>query len=170
MKYIILILSLLLTANVQAQSCNQETLSTTTDEREVEVTTDMPKHLTGATITITLANGSSSTVPASKFMVVPRKHKKPVLVVTTNTSKLICQTPQITKSNKNLIQIGASNSTPDIRVRTEVSSVGFRTTVTAEKTITPDVSYYRSDIVGGFGAGVGVDSNGAGRISVGFGF
>jgi hypothetical protein len=39
---------------------------------ELEIKTDVPAYLKGATITVTLADGRSSTVPAEKFKVVPR--------------------------------------------------------------------------------------------------
>jgi hypothetical protein len=50
---------------------------TTTSNAEVvqettEIKTDVPSHLKGATITVRLADGRETTVPAEKFKVVPR--------------------------------------------------------------------------------------------------
>lgn len=68
MKYLLL---LLLTTNSYANSCSS---NTTVDEAVsyYDINANIPNHLKGATITITLANGKSSTVPSEKFKVVPR--------------------------------------------------------------------------------------------------
>jgi len=53
--------------------------STTVDEEvvqsQLEIKTDVPKHLKGATIIVRTADGKESVVPAEKFKVVPRKQQ-----------------------------------------------------------------------------------------------
>ena len=51
---------------------------TTTSEEvaaQQEITTDVPAHLKGATITVRLADGRESSVPAEQYKVVPRKQQ-----------------------------------------------------------------------------------------------
>lgn len=50
---------------------------------QLEIKTDVPKYLKGATITVKLADGRETTVPAEKFKVVPRKQQ----FVTTDTKQ-----------------------------------------------------------------------------------
>lgn len=52
---------------------------------QLEIKTDVPKFLEDATITVTLKNGASTTVPARLFKVVPRKQQ----FLTTQTQKSI---------------------------------------------------------------------------------
>lgn len=75
MKKIILILILGLTTQAQALTCGveKETQETVTKQ---EVTTPTPEYLKGATITVTLANGSTVKMSADSYMVVPRKQVK----------------------------------------------------------------------------------------------
>jgi len=53
---------------------------------KLEINTDVPKYLRGATITVHLADGRETTVPAEKFKVVPRKQQ--YLTTRTERSKV----------------------------------------------------------------------------------
>jgi len=87
MKYAILFLTMFLTnAIAKAESCTEQTSASQVLE-QTEIKTDVPKHLVGATITVTLANGKSSTVPAEKFKVVPRLQQYLVTKVSQSTVK-----------------------------------------------------------------------------------
>lgn len=73
----------LISSLAQADCVDQNTENT-----EVETTTistDVPKHLKGARITITLADGRTSTVPAELFKVVPRKQQRVITKVKSST-------------------------------------------------------------------------------------
>lgn len=63
------------------------------DSQEVqdvtELTTEVPAHLVGATITVRLADGQTSVVPAEKFKVVPRAQQFIVTKVKTS-SQITC--------------------------------------------------------------------------------
>jgi hypothetical protein len=66
---------------------------TTTSSEEVvteetEIRTDVPNHLRGATITVKLANGTESTVPAERFKVVPRLQQFLVAKTQKNTETM----------------------------------------------------------------------------------
>ena len=87
MKYAIIFLTMFLTNVVaKAESCTEHTSASQVLE-QTEIKTDVPKHLIGATITVTLANGKSSTVPAEKFKVVPRLQQYLVTKVSQSTVK-----------------------------------------------------------------------------------
>lgn len=84
---LVMFLSFFLGMYVNAEECStQESELATTGELLIK--TDVPKYLEGATITVTLANGKSSTVPAEKFKVVPRKQQ----FITTHTNKTVVKT------------------------------------------------------------------------------
>ncbi len=85
MKYLIAAV-LLMAYSVQAEDCT-ETVDINHGKDRYEITTDVPAHLRGATITVTQADGSSSTVPAERFKVVPRAQQ--FLITTLETYKVI---------------------------------------------------------------------------------
>jgi len=72
---------------------------------QLEINTDLPKHLVGAKITVTLADGSSSTVPAEKFKVVPRKQQF-ITTKTTEKSVMTC-TKNVKSDKRHIISAGA---------------------------------------------------------------
>lgn len=85
MKYIIVFTLLLFSFSSYAgESCSTEQSSDKVDEQMV-ISTDVPKHLKGATICVRLANAKESCVPAERFKVVPRKQQ----YLVTKTSKSI---------------------------------------------------------------------------------
>lgn len=60
--------------------------------KQLEIKTDVPSHLKGATIIVRLADGRESSVPAEMFKVVPRKQQ----FVTTEVEKLEVATCTVT--------------------------------------------------------------------------
>ncbi len=74
MKYILMFLVVVMVREAAATECSKsgETFS---EISKTEIKTDVPRHLEGATITVRLADGTESTVPASKFKVVARKQQ-----------------------------------------------------------------------------------------------
>lgn len=87
MKHIIFTLIALFSCSAFAEMSCHEDVSQKQTQSQVDANTATPAWLKGATITITKADGSVSTVSADKFMVVPRAHKRPVTNVTTAMTK-----------------------------------------------------------------------------------
>ncbi len=163
MKYIILTL---LIANIGYASCKEET-SQETQEVVHKVDTQTPSHLKGAKITITLADGSSSTVPAEKFMVVPRKQLTVVGENKTVKQKLTCSG----KEKKNIVMLDAERQITDLNTSTEATATGVTARTRSERTLVPGVNYYRRQLFDtAVGAGVGVDANGNVKGMIGLDF
>lgn len=75
MKYLIALTLFLNLGNIAfAKSCTEE-VGEAQVKKQLEISTDVPAHLRGATITIRLADGRESSVPAEKFKVVARKQQ-----------------------------------------------------------------------------------------------
>lgn len=104
MKKLITLFMLISSVSV-AQECGK-TMSTSQETvGSMDVMTEVPSGLKGATITITKADGSTETVSAEKFMLVKRKHKRPILTVKTKSTTLMCKS---TKSNpENILSLEA---------------------------------------------------------------
>lgn len=96
MKKLITVFMLISSVSM-AQECGETITSSQETQSHVEVTTAVPEHLKGATLTITKADGTSETVKAEDYMLVKRKHKRPVVGITTQTKTLLCEK----KSEKN---------------------------------------------------------------------
>lgn len=71
MKLFIIMIALLASPALAEQDCKTES-GEVTITGQTEIRTDVPNYLKSATITVTLADGRSSTVPAERFKVVPR--------------------------------------------------------------------------------------------------
>ncbi len=65
----------LLAFSVSLQAACKEELFKSEVMGQYLISTDVPSHLKGATITVTKADGTASTVPAEQFKVVPRKQQ-----------------------------------------------------------------------------------------------
>ncbi len=129
------------------------------------VETVVPSHLKGATITITLADGSKETIKAEEYMVVKRKHTRPVLVISTKESSRSCETKVIDSGKKNIISVQAVRSQSGLS-----KNVVSPTTVEVEtkKSIGAGVMYQRKfdELV----IGVGADTNRGVNLGVGLEF
>jgi len=65
---------------------------------QLEINTDVPSHLKGATIIVRQADGKESSVPAEKFKVVPRKQQ--FLTTRTERSKVLSCTTNTPRANR----------------------------------------------------------------------
>lgn len=84
----------------RASQCDITVGEDVVNER-VDINTDVPNYLVGAKITVTLADGTSSTVPAEKFKVVKRQQQFLVTKTTKNTIKTCKAADQ--EYNKNIL-------------------------------------------------------------------
>jgi hypothetical protein len=110
-----------------------EKCATSTDAEQVEETreikTDVPKHLEGATITIRLADGRESTVPAEKFKVVPRLQQF-LITKTKQQTTTMCSADKnrlsvlAGKGPKNGLDVDKSQSPNKVTVESEYGGVG----------------------------------------------
>jgi hypothetical protein len=163
MKYAIVFMIMFLVSVVNAAENCSESAQVETQDVVYEVNTELPKHLKGATITVTLADGKTSTVPAEKFMVVPRKQKTLVGQNQTLTKKLYCKV----SGKKNIIMGEARKDVTEI----ETTTNGKSASVHSKKEVVPGLNYYRRELFDSpIGAGVGVDTNGTVKGMIGLDF
>ncbi len=163
------ILSMLFAVNSFAATDCSEVENVEAKDVVYKVNTDMPKHLKGATITVTLADGKSSTVPADKFMVVPRKQQTVV-----GQDKLVNKTVScLTKDDarKNLVFVNAQKEYTGVETRTTAVPNGTQLAVDVKKEVVPGLNYYRRDIKDSrIGAGLGLDAKGQVNGMIGLDF
>jgi hypothetical protein len=110
-----------------------EKCATSTDAEQIEETreikTDVPKHLEGATITIRLADGRESTVPAEKFKVVPRLQQF-LITKTKQQTTTMCSADKnrlsvlAGKGPKNGLDVDKSQAPNKVSVENEYGGVG----------------------------------------------
>ncbi len=79
------LLSILLSSNAYSANTCTTAKSDTNHFVVNDVNKSVPNYLKGATITVRLANGKETSVPAERFKVVPRKQQFVVNEVDTNT-------------------------------------------------------------------------------------
>jgi hypothetical protein len=89
-----------------------------------DIPASIPAHLKGATITVRLANGKESSVPAEKFKVVPRKQQFLVKKLT-NTITNTCSMPRAPKRNRVAV-LGGYGSRGGLDVNYSNSTVSSR--------------------------------------------
>jgi hypothetical protein len=87
-----------------AEQCETKVGEESVDQL-MEITTDVPSHLKGATIIVRTKDGKESQVPAEKFKVVPRKRQ----YVVTKTKIDSVTTCQNTEMNKNRVSVMAGS-------------------------------------------------------------
>jgi hypothetical protein len=105
MKYLSLLFIAMLALNAQASdTCTLSDSSAEVAEEKMEIKTDVPSHLVGATIVVRLADGRETSVPAEKFKVVPRVQQF-VVTKTKKTDTLVCKGEQ----KKNRVSVHAGN-------------------------------------------------------------
>jgi hypothetical protein len=86
-----------------AENCSTTSEAATVEE-QLEIKTDVPKHLVGATICVKQADGKESCVPAEKFKVVARKQQF-IVTKTKQLDKTMCSA----ELNKNRVSLLAGN-------------------------------------------------------------
>lgn len=162
-----LLLALLATTTVSANQTCKEDVNTSRQPVEYIVNKNIPKHLVGATITITLADGPTSTVPADKFMVVPRKQYTVVAESVSTVKTLVCNV----NSKKNTVSLQMRKDVTGLSTNKRVLSNGNAADVDLEKDLIPGVNYYRQEVIGDtIGFGVGIDNQKIPSISIGIDF
>lgn len=160
-------MALLATMTVNAEQTCNENVATSKQDVTYAVNKDIPKHLIGATITVTLADGSTSSVPAEKFMIVPRKQYTVVAEQVNTTKTLTCKVA----GKKNNVSIGLRKDVVGLDKSTNAIPNGIQAKVKEDKDIVPSINYYRREVIGGaVGFGVGIDKNGTPSASVGLDF
>jgi len=98
-------------------------------QEQLEIKTDVPSHLKGATIIVRLADGKESVVPAELFKVVPRKQQ--FLVSKTKVvSKLTCS-PELNKNRLTILagngpenELGVSKTSSSVTVESQMGAIG----------------------------------------------
>ena len=120
MKYLIL---LLLSLNSYAQNCGQTSTQTSLEKKEMEVMTNMPKHLKGSKIVIIKADGSQEILKPEEYMVVKRKHTRPVLSEKVTSTTMQCKSSNV----KNIVSLKAINSyaNPEKRISGQKGQVSI---------------------------------------------
>lgn len=131
MNKLLMLSLILLGLNVNAKmECSSSTSSDQIEE-QTEIKTDVPKHLEGATITVTLKDGRTTTVPAEKFKVVPRKQQFIVTKVSRNSTSL-CTTNETQhhrvsvlagKGTQAGIDVSRKNAPNEVTVENNVGAV-----------------------------------------------
>lgn len=128
MKTFILILVLSFPMLALADNCST-TSSAEIAEEQLLINTDVPKHLEGATITVTTKDGRVSTVPAEKFKVVPRKQQF-IVTKTKQTDETLCKADK--ERNRVSVLAGSgpkgglttSRSADQVTVENRVGTIG----------------------------------------------
>ena len=105
MKYALMFILAFLFNSLAHADCTESTSANKVEEQQ-EIQTDVPNFLKGATITVRLANGKESTVPAEKFKVVPRLQQYLVTKVSKETVKSCSSTVTEYKIRKDRISLG----------------------------------------------------------------
>jgi hypothetical protein len=134
-----------------------------------DANTVVPKFLQGATITITKADGSKETVKSEEYMVVKRKHPRPVMVHVTNNTVTCTETtnvvPEDQKYSKNILSLKVVDGYSD--VTTSVAPLGTKLSV--DRQIGAGLQYQRA-YNNKFYFGVGADTNQGFEVLGGIGF
>lgn len=168
MKNLLIILAMHFSAFslVNAQECSEQ-VSTQVNPVKYQVNKNLPKYLQGATITVRLANGKETTVPAERFMVVPRQQQF-VVGQAVNTSKtLTCKA----KSRKNSIMVDARRDFTGVSKSSSSTANSQTLKVSTEKALVPGLNYYRREVLDShLGLGAGVDANGTLKALIGLDF
>lgn len=137
----------------RAEECIEES-STITQDVVHNVNKDIPKHLRGATIIVRQADGRETTVPAEKFMVVPRKQQTVVGQNKIVSKKLTCDKDQ----KKNILYVGAKRELTDLETKT--NAINKSAQVDSLKTLTPSINYMRRKVLDSdLNLGIGIDKN-----------
>ena len=114
-----------------AETCSTSSGAETVEE-QLEIKTDVPKHLQGATICVVQADHKMSCVPAEKFKVVPRKQQF-IVSKTKQVDKTSCTTAA-EEAKRNRISLLAGRGTQEgvdrssdgnkVTVESKVGAVG----------------------------------------------
>ena len=114
-KLIFILLSLFLVSVANA-TCDEEFTDSKSEVTNMAVETEVPSYLRGATITITQANGKTETIKSEEYMVVKRKHLRPVLNILTAKTKTLCKEvhPKDQQYSKNIVSLKVVDGYSDV--------------------------------------------------------
>ena len=162
MKNLIMAMFLIVNISFASEPTCTEQVGQVEEKEKLELTTDVPKYLKGATITVTKADGSSSTVPAERFKVVPRKQQ--FIVTKTEVSKTIsCSAEENRKNRVSLLGgYGSRNGLTTTRNATNV-------TVESSSGVVGGAQYQRM-LNNRWSLGVQGQTNGTGSLLLGLDF
>lgn len=160
----IFILLLIFTCFAEARTCTT-TDSEITNEVLFVINTDVPKHLKGATITVTLVDGRVSKVPAEKFKVVPRMQQT-IVTHTVQKSKDECVDVVAGEERKNRVSILAGEAPKGSLDR---SLSGNKVSVSSTRGAALGLQYQRK-ISERFSLGGQIQSNDSGSAMLGYEF
>ena len=142
MKNIVISMLFVISSTVlSAENCKTVKSQDSVQER-LELSTEVPKWLEGATITVRLSNGQESSVSAEKFKVVPRKQQ---FIVTKTLSEVqsVCSAERL----KNRVSLhGGMGPSGNLKVQSDGNKVTVETGPTAvgglsyQRNITDEVS------------------------------
>lgn len=142
-----------------------ENCSTTSEaatvEEQLEIKTDVPKHLVGATICVKQADGRESCVPAEKFKVVARKQQF-IVTKTKQLDKTMCSA----ELNKNRVSLLAGNGPKEGLDKTVTPT---QVTIESRTGAVGGVQYQRL-ITDKISVGAQVQSNQSALVNVGLDF
>lgn len=142
-----------------------ENCSTTSGEEtaqeQLEIKTDVPSHLKGATIIVRLADGRETTVPAEQFKVVARKQQF-IVTKTKQLDKTVCSA----ELNKNRVSLLGGNGPKEGLTRT---TDGNTVTVESKTGVVGGLQYQRL-ITDHISVGAQLQSNESALVEVGLDF
>lgn len=111
-----------------SENCSTD-VSAESVEQQLEIKTDVPSHLKGATITVRLADGRESTVSAEQFKVVARKQQF-IVTKTKQLEKTMCSA-ELKKNRVSLLAgngpkegLDRTNNGSTVTVESKVGAVG----------------------------------------------
>ena len=145
--------------------------TTTSDqsvEDQLEIKTDVPSHLKGATICVKQADGKESCVPAEKFKVVARKQQFIVTKVKTTdtTTCTVFEKADKEEKEKNRISLLAGNGPKEGLERT---NSGSKVTVESRVGVIGGVQYQRL-LTERVSVGAQLQSNESALVNIGLDF
>jgi len=160
MKYLIIML-LSFSSMASEPVCSEQTSAEETTG-QLEIKTDVPNHLKGATITVRLADGKETTVPAEMFKVVPRKQQ----FVTTKTQITKVSSCVTSEPNKNRVSLLGGHGT---KSGLDTSVSGTTTEVETKAGLVVGAQYQRM-LNDTLSIGVQGQSNKTGSVLIGIDF
>lgn len=162
-KLLIIATTFMFTSVASALSCGETKTESSVELSSVEVTTAVPKNLRGASILLTKADGSTVVLKAEDYMIVKRKHSRPVVTNTTKEASLSCK--EVPKALKNIVSVEALDGYSDITKEENLNS----TTLRIQRKVALGLQYQRA-ITERFYLGGQLDTNRGAGILLGMGF
>ena len=162
MKTLILLAMFAVSTNAMALECGETQRSSSTENTSVDVETKAEKFREGQTLARISADGKViETVSAEEYMLVKRKHKRPVIKETTKESSLACKA----SDRKNIVSLKAVDGYSDVKKTQTATSASIE----VERQVGVGIQYQRA-VTERLYLGVGADSNRGAEALVGVSF